>query len=555
MGIAAGNTNVMDRGADQAAGVRDQHDVVVLLNWGRGNHWAVTVGGLDIDDALAAPSRYPVFIGRCTLAIAVFGDGEDILFGCRHGLGLFRRAGQGFTGARAFPLPFGPAAGIGPAQIAFPGVAFIISMAQDRHGDQFVIANQANAADANAVAAFEHAHVDHGEADALAPPARQQNIVVGIANSHAHDTVALGQLHGNLAVGLHAPEIGQIVAPHGTRCGGEHDISVGPFRLVLRQGQYGMNGFALFQREQVHHGLAACLGCRHGQAEDFQQINLAGGGEEQHRRMGIGHEKLADEILVPGGHALAPLAPPPLRPVGGKRHPFDIAVVRDGHHHILALDQVLVLLVRLGLDDFTAPGRCEAFLHVQQFFADDVFQAVLRLQDIKVVEDLLAQLPQLFANFIPAQGGQALQAQIQNGPGLNFTQSIDAIDNPVPGFIDQLDHGLHLPRRPIPLHQLGPGGCRVRGGADQGDNGIDIRHGNRQAGQHMGPLPRLAQQIFGAPGDHHFAAVDKGGDHLGQVHQFRPAPVQGQAVDPEGCLQGREAEQLVQHHIGHGIAL
>ena len=54
----------------------------------------------------------------------------------------------------------------------------------------------------------------------------------------------------------------------------------------------------------------------------------------------------------------------------------------------------------------------------------------------------------------------------------------------------------------------------------------------------MGPLPRLAQQILGAPGYDNFPRIDEDGDQFKQIHQLRTAMVQGQTVDPERGLQG-----------------
>ena len=55
--------------------------------------------------------------------------------------------------------------------------------------------------------------------------------------------------------------------------------------------------------------------------------------------------------------------------------------------------------------------------------------------------------------------------------------------------------------------------------------------------------------------DHFLAEVDEGLEHLAQAHQLGPAAVQGQHVDAEGGLQGRVAVELVQDHVGGGVAL
>ena len=71
----------------------------------------------------------------------------------------------------------------------------------------------------------------------------------------------------------------------------------------------------------------------------------------------------------------------------------------------------------------------------------------------------------------------------------------------------------------------------------------------------MRPLARLAEQMAGAAGDDLLAERDKGGDHVAQGHQLGPAAVQRQHVDAKARLQRGVAVELVQHDVGHGIAL
>ncbi len=51
------------------------------------------------------------------------------------------------------------------------------------------------------------------------------------------------------------------------------------------------------------------------------------------------------------------------------------------------------------------------------------------------------------------------------------------------------------------------------------------------------------------------AEADEGLEELLEAHQSRPAAVQRQRVDAERGLQRREAVKLVQHDVGHGVAL
>src|SRR3546814_8831811 len=71
----------------------------------------------------------------------------------------------------------------------------------------------------------------------------------------------------------------------------------------------------------------------------------------------------------------------------------------------------------------------------------------------------------------------------------------------------------------------------------------------------MGAITRLAEQEAGAPGNHFLAEADKRRDQLLDIQQLRLAGILRQHVDAKRRLQRREAVELVQHHLRHGIAL
>src|SRR3546814_18774603 len=85
--------------------------------------------------------------------------------------------------------------------------------------------------------------------------------------------------------------------------------------------------------------------------------------------MGVADKDLADEILVARRHAGAPLAAAALRAVGRQRHPLAVAAVGDRHHHLFALDEVLVLLLEALLHALRATRRGKALLHLPQLAA------------------------------------------------------------------------------------------------------------------------------------------------------------------------------------------
>ena len=319
-------------------------------------------------------------------------------------------------------------------------------MAQDRQRDQRVVLGERDAAHAHRGAAGEHAHVGDGEADALAAGGRQQHVVALGADLHVDDRLALPELHGDDAGAADIDEVGQLVAADGAAGGGEHHVEIAPGGFILRQRHDGGDALALLQRQDVDQRLAARVRRRHRQPPDLFLVDLAARGEEQHRRMGRGHEQAADKILVAGLHARAALAAAALRPIGRERHALDVAGVRDRDHHVLALDQVLVLDLAFLLDDDGFARGGELALHRRKFFLDDRLHARARAQDVEIVGDFDRELVELFGNLLAAERGQPLQAQFENGLGLLQRQPRGAVGrHPVPGIVDQRDHRLDVP--------------------------------------------------------------------------------------------------------------
>src|SRR3546814_14946282 len=78
-GGAAGDADVVDRAADQLAGVGHQHDLVAERHREGGHHAGLAPAGtrqVEVADALPAAAGQAVLIGRGSLAVAVVGDGE-----------------------------------------------------------------------------------------------------------------------------------------------------------------------------------------------------------------------------------------------------------------------------------------------------------------------------------------------------------------------------------------------------------------------------------------------------------------------------------------------
>ena len=125
----------------------------------------------------------------------------------------------------------------------------------------------------------------------------------------------------------------------------------------------------------------------------------------------------------------------------------------------------------------------------------------------------------------------------------------------MPQIVDQPEHGLDVPGRPVAFHQAVARGARIGRSADHLNDLIDIGDSNRKAHQDMGAVAGLVEQELGAAGDDLFAEGDEGDQKILQVHHLRTAAVERQHVGGKIALQRREAIELVQHHVRHRVAL
>jgi hypothetical protein len=164
-------------------------------------------------------------------------------------------------------------------------------------------------------------HVRHLEADGLTSSRGQQYVVAFHAGLDADNAVALVELHGNLAVLATSTKSDSLLRRTVPRVVANITSSSPQVILILRQGHDGGDALTLFKRQQVDQRLATRL--RGGQAAGARPSSCshAARGEEQDRRVRVGHKQPGDEILVLCCHARPALAAAALRPVGRQAAP------------------------------------------------------------------------------------------------------------------------------------------------------------------------------------------------------------------------------------------
>ena len=261
-------------------------------------------------------------------------------------------------------------------------------------------------------------------------------------------------------------------------------------------------------------------------------------------------------VVLPGAGRGPPLAAAILRAERLQRRALDVAVAgqRDDHHP--RLDQALVVHVADGIEDLRHPRRRDLGADSDQFLGHHLHAADAAAKDVQQRRDALADLGQLGGDLVALQSGQPVQRQRQDAAGLRIRQSHRAfVGDDVARVLHQRQQRADIAGGPVAAHQRGAGRGRVRAGADDADDLVDIGHRDGQADQQMAAFPRLVQPEAAAAQDHFLAELDEGHQRLAQAHLLRAAVVQRQEVDREGRLQLRHAVELVQHHLRRGVTL
>ncbi len=239
--------------------------------------------------------------------------------------------------------------------------------------------------------------------------------------------------------------------------------------------------------------------------------------------MGVGHQEVADSVVLPGAHAGDAAAAPALGTVGDQGLALRVAAGGQGDNHLLVRYQILLReLLRLLIDDLRPAVIPEAPLDVLGVVPDEVIDLAGVGQQVLQVGDLLDDLRVLLLDLLPLQAGQAAQLHVQHGLGL-------AVAEP--------EGGLHQPLL-----------CLLRRGraADRPDHLVQLVQRLQQPLQDVAPLLRLLQVVLRAAADHLPPVDDERLQHALQAHRPRLAVHQGQHVEGEGGLHGRVLVQVAE---------
>ena len=134
--------------------------------------------------------------------------------------------------------------------------------------------------------------------------------------------------------------------------------------------------------------------------------------------MAVGDQQVLHEVLLAhaGRRPAAPAAP--LRLVGVQGLSLGVALVGDGHHQVLHIDEVLYGQVLLAGENLGAPLVAVGVRQGLKLLADDFGQAPLVAEDFLQFGDFVEHALVVLDQLVLLQGGQPVQAQVQYGLGL-----------------------------------------------------------------------------------------------------------------------------------------
>ena len=347
---------------DDDARRRDEHDVVVIgdeLHIHERARLFVEHARLD---ALAAARLHAVIGGIGALAVAVLGDGENI-----------------------------------------------VPLFENEHIDDGVALREVDGAHAHRIAPHR-ADVLFGEADTLAGTRGDDDLVRACRELYGDELVALGNFNGDLAAAHDAVELARGGLFDETVLGRHHKIP----RAVFRNGQNGGDLLARVELDDIDDRPSARGAVRLGDLIPLDGVHLAEVGEEQDIVMRGAYEHLLDEVVLLRAMPRDAHAAAILRAVFGNGETLHIARMGHGNDDVLLVDEVLVLDLAVIDGDLRLSLGGIFRLDGKQIVLDDFEHAPFAPENVFEVSDRCAQPFQLLFELLHFEGSETLQAHFEN---------------------------------------------------------------------------------------------------------------------------------------------
>src|SRR3954471_17681087 len=370
-------------------------------------------------------------------------------------------------------------------------------------------------------------HVPVVEPDAHPLTGGEHDVAVRVAHLYVDQLVPVLDVDGADPVGAHVAVGREQGLLHRALAGSEDETAV-VGELPHRHQRRDL--LALLDGDAVDHWLAPGRAPGLRDLVHLEPVELPLVGEEEQVVVGAGDEQVLHPVIGLEVGAVEPPPPATLPLVGGDRDPLDVARVGDGDDHVLFGDQVLDRELALVAQDLGSTVIAELFHHLGHLALEDAHPLGLAGQDALELLDHPSDLLELGLQLLDLEAGQLGQPHVEDGVALLLAQ-------------------------PEPLAQPGVGLGRVLRTADDLDHLVDVVDGDLEALEDVLPGFRRGQLELGPADDDVVPVLDVALEQLLQVHHLRHALVQGEHDHAEGGLHGGVLVELVQHHVGDGVAL
>ena len=393
------------------------------------------------------------------------------------------------------------------------------------------------------------AHILLVEPQGLPAAGADDDVAGAVGRQRGDELVALLQPNGLQAGGA---DVGKLLDRRflDGALPGHHEEVLPGARQALGERNDGIDRFAGFQLQEVHHGGAAGLPAGLGNLVALQFVHPAPVRKEQQPVMGRGHEDLVHDVLFPRRKARYAHAAAPLGLVGVGGQTLDVAHRGERDDHFLLLNQVLVLNLGGVRGDLGAAVVAKAVGDLLHLLANHLHQQPFVIENRGELGNQPHQALVLLNKALALHAGEPLQAHIEDGLGLRLGKA-EAGDALGQQTRQQARVGGGKPL----LHEesLGLGG--VGGPADQRDDLVEHVHRQHQAFEDVGPGTGALQVEPGTAGHDVLLVVDVVAQHGLQRHYARVAVHQRQHVHAEGLLQLGVLVEEVEHNASVDVAL
>ena len=445
-----------------------------------------------------------------------------------------------------------------------------IAWANEADRDNFIPLVGTDTPDANGSAALI-AKFFFAKADAHALFGDHHNLVMTIGQRGGDKNISFFDIDGDDASLTDIGKVSEVGLFHNATTGGEENVfltipgGVNAGRTSRRGGlntERGGHLLAGLEIEDIGDGASLGRAAHFGDLMHALDIAATGLGKEDKVVMRTGGEEMFDEVTFIGlvlglarGHADDPLASTALGAIGAHGGAFDEALVGDGDDAAFVGNEILDGDLALFGNEL---GETRAGVLVAdhlEFALDDRQDTLLGAEDVEQISDGLEKLLILSSDLVALESGELIEAEFEDGIGLLLTEAIGTVLTQAGFTAEQDTEFSNLILGKFEGKQAATSLVTVLRIADDTDELIHIGQSDEIAFELFSACLGLAKEEAGTAQDDLAAMFDEAGDGLLEGEKLGTPSVDGEHGDGEGGFKRRVLVEIIDDHLGNGIAL